>query len=471
MTLCLSVISVTGVAVIESGAYAAYQAELALSAREAANLKTIVTNTFLAEKYLDRHRAAVDGRPAARSDEQIISQTARAFFPDLRSDIVTLAFLTADGRVITANDGIRLGLGKEELTAVVRDRRPSTTVRSVGGVRYLLMFEIVDLLEEQYILFIARDIGFLDARRREQYVSFALVVAAALAVLAAVTALLSRRFTRPIEDLTAAAVMIAAGDHARRARVTTRDELAALAGQFNRMADEIENRIALLNDQAAEKQRFIDNLTHELKNPLTAIIGYANLLLTATYDEEVFRTSAEYIRTEGRRILELADRLFDLILYKNRELERAEVEAGAFLAEIAGHMKFRLEPKSLRLVVEAEPGALRLDRELMKSALTNLVDNAIKASDAGSVIRLRYGRHDGAACLSVEDSGKGIPAADIDKITEPFYRVHRTRAPEEKGVGLGLALTAEIVRLHGARLVISSALGKGTRVCVHFAGC
>jgi signal transduction histidine kinase len=83
-------------------------------------------------------------------------------------------------------------------------------------------------------------------------------------------------------------------------------------------------------------------------------------------------------------------------------------------------------------------------------------------------VRLSFGRHDGAPCLAVEDWGKGIPAGEVDKIIEPFYRVHKTRAPEEKGIGLGLAITNEIVRLHRAKLVIRSDPGQGTKVCVHF---
>ncbi len=282
------------------------------------------------------------------------------------------------------------------------------------------------------------------------------------------TALLSRRITRPIEDLTAAAKRIAEGDHTRRASAATRDEISELAAQFNRMADEVEKRIELLNVQSAEKQRFIDNLTHELKNPLTAIIGYANLLKTAKYDEETFFTAVEYIRSEGRRILDLTDRLFDLILYRKENLHPAAEPLAPLFAEISDLLQFKLEEKSLTLRTDPGLALLYLDRDLIKAALINLIDNAVKASRPGGEILLSASRHDGADCISVRDHGKGIPAEDIAKITEPFYRVHKTRVPDEKGVGLGLAITSEIVRLHRARLLIESEPDKGTRMCIHF---
>jgi signal transduction histidine kinase len=468
MMLCLTVISVTSIIIIESGSLSSFQSELGASARETKNMKIILTNTFLAEKYIDRVRSDMDGTVQLQSDEQIIKKATREYFTDLRSDVVTLAFFNMEEDVIASNAGAFFDLGKKELDDVVGKQKGKIVPRHANGKYYLLIFDIVDLLEQKYVLFVIRDISFLDNARRDQYVIFALVIAVSLAVLAFVISVLSKRITRPIERLTAAAGMIAQGDHSRRADITTKDEMSVLAGQFNRMADEIEKRIAMLNAQTEEKQRFINNLTHELKNPLTSIIGYANLLKTAKFDEEVFFTSVEYIRAEGKRILDLADRMFDLILYKNKTLRYSDVDLPAFFREIADIMKFKLENKSITLSIAAEPGTLRLDRELMKAALINLVDNAIKASDAGSSIVLAFTRHDPTPCISVADSGRGIPPEDIDKITEPFYRVHKTRTPEEKGIGLGLAITSEIIMLHQARLVIESELGKGTKMCVRF---
>jgi len=468
MGLCLSVISATGVIIIESGACAAFQSERDVSSREAGTMKVIVTNTLLAEKYLDRMMIEGNARREERGDEEIITRTARRFFPDLRSDILLMAFYTADGRPLIANDESRLERTRPDVDRLIAKRGADIIDRRGADGHHLFLFEPIDLFEQTYFLLIVRDLGFLDARRANQYAAFAMVSAGALAVLALVTALLSKRLTRPIEDLSAAATMIARGDHTRRARVNTRDEISDLAAQFNRMADEIEKRIDLLNAQASEKQRFIDNLTHELKNPLTSIIGYANLLQTAKYDEETFYTAVEYIRGEGRRILDLTDRLFDLIMYRKQTLQCADTPLAPLFREVADLMQFKLEEKSLTLHAAVDIPSLRVDRDLIKAALINIIDNAVKASRPGGAIRLSAALRDGAACVTVEDHGKGIPAGDIAKITEPFYRVHKTRTTDEKGIGLGLAITSEIVKLHGAKLLIESEPGKGTRMRICF---
>ena len=118
----------------------------------------------------------------------------------------------------------------------------------------------------------------------------------------------------------------------------------------------------------------------------------------------------------------------------------------------------------MELQIYSESWEYRMDVDLMESLLVNLLDNAIKASEEGSVIEL----HGEKGCIWVQDHGKGIPKEEIPKITEAFYMVDKSRSRKAGGIGMGLALCQKIAEIHGARLLIESTVGVGTRICVIF---
>ena len=120
----------------------------------------------------------------------------------------------------------------------------------------------------------------------------------------------------------------------------------------------------------------------------------------------------------------------------------------------------------MNLVCESEPGNLCVDRELFKSLLYNLVDNAVKASAEGSRIQVKGRFEDGQFCIEVLDEGVGIPKEEIEKITQAFYMVDKARSRANGGAGLGLALCKEIVSLHQGKMKFESRPGEGTRVFI-----
>ena len=123
-----------------------------------------------------------------------------------------------------------------------------------------------------------------------------------------------------------------------------------------------------------------------------------------------------------------------------------------------------MQDSGMELQIYSESWEYRMDVDLMESLLVNLLDNAIKASEEGSVIEL----HGEKGCIWVQDHGKGIPKEEIPKITEAFYMVDKSRSRKAGGIGMGLALCQKIAEIHGARLLIESTVGVGTRICVIF---
>ena len=266
--------------------------------------------------------------------------------------------------------------------------------------------------------------------------------------------------TKPIRLLTRATRRMAGGDYAYRARQVSRDELGQLTCDFNRMANALEENIAILEEENEAKEEFMGAFAHELKTPLTAIIGYADMLRSHRLDEEKSFLSANYIYTEGKRLEAMSFRLLDIIVAKKGEAELSEVQTEVFFAYLKE--MFTEENRGMQFVFSCEDGSVWAEENLIKTVLVNLIDNACKASEPGSTVRVRGMWVEEGYRFEVEDEGIGIPLKEQRKITKAFYMVDKSRSRSKNGAGLGLALCAEILRIHNSELTIQSEPGCGS---------
>ena len=209
---------------------------------------------------------------------------------------------------------------------------------------------------------------------------------------------------------------------------------------------------------------------HELKTPMTSIIGFADLLRQGNLDENTRMMAAEYIYTEGHRLERLSFKLLELLLLKKDELVMKQVWLASFLGEIQRALEPAMKAKGLRLVCRADQVPVVLEPDLVKSLLYNLVDNASKAMDGSGLIVLMGAAVEGGCQFQVADNGRGMEEKDIARITEAFYRVDKARSRSQGGAGLGLALCKQIVELHDGDIHFASEPGKGTRVTVTLRG-
>ncbi len=265
--------------------------------------------------------------------------------------------------------------------------------------------------------------------------------------------------TRPIRLLTQAARKMTAGDYSYRAEQISGDEMGQLTCDFNHMANALEENICKLQEEVRAREDFIAAFSHELKTPLTAVIGYADLLRTRKLDEEKHFLSANYIYTEGKRLEAMSLRLLDIIVTKRYSLDAQETKAELMFEYLrdmyGGHEEHPL-------VFQYDPGVIRAEVNLLKTVLLNLVDNACKASEEGSRVEILGEKREEGYWFAVKDYGVGIPPEEVRKITEAFYMVDKSRSRSHNGAGLGLALCAEILKLHESELVITSVLGEGS---------
>ena len=274
----------------------------------------------------------------------------------------------------------------------------------------------------------------------------------------------------PIDRLARTTRLMAQGQYSRRALVTTHDELGALAVDFNHMADTVERQISQLEDAARRERDFTASFAHEIKTPLTSVIGYADTMRSRTLSREQQLRAANYIFSEGKRMETMSLALLDLFALERSAPQLRPVRTGAIAAAAAESSRFRYEEKSLALQVDVEDAELSGEPTLLHTLLYNLLDNARKASEPGQTVELRGYRTEGGYCFRIRDHGRGIPAEALSRLTEPFYMVDKSRSRAEGGAGLGLSIAKRIVQVHGGVMDFKSIEGQGTVVTVLLGG-
>ena len=306
----------------------------------------------------------------------------------------------------------------------------------------------------------AYDLTGLYRGRNAALMRFLLLEAAVLAAASAVTALLARRLTRPLAVLTDAGAQIAAGDYARRTDLHTGDEIEALSRSFDKMADAVQEKIADLQEDVQRREDFMGAFAHELKTPMTSIIGYADMLRTLQIDPAEQHEAAGAIYHESRRLEALSYKLLSLLSLSDERLELAPVD----LADL--WPRLRMACPQVPLLTPQGGAVVHGDADLLLDLLCNLVQNAAKASPAGVPVTVLLADAGDTVALTVQDHGCGIPADKLARVTEPFYMVDKSRARKQGGSGMGLALCQRIAAVHGGTLQISSQVGVGTAVTV-----
>ena len=373
-----------------------------------------------------------------------------------------------DLNLIASNSPAIWNQGREELQ-VAADGEVSIILRhDEQGDYYLFICSLLEARQEKLVLCMVKDINYIEEQRQKEYQFF--IQAGLLGLLASglLVAACGYWLLRPVRELDKAARNIAAGNYDQRVSVNGNDEIGSLAQQFNRMADEIEGRMQQLQMESVRQQRFVDNLTHESRTPLTSIIGYTELLQKVDYDPALFQKGLNYIYSEGKRMLNLNNMLLDLTFYREKNFELCLQPVLPICREVQELTAVRAAERNISIEVCGEELVLPLEKDLLKSLLLNLVDNAMKASPDGSSIIIGTQKQQQEKILYVQDFGRGMEAKELEKIKEPFYRVDKARSRKDGGVGLGVAICNQIASTLQGRLTYESQPQKGTIAKIYF---
>lgn len=354
---------------------------------------------------------------------------------------------------------------------------------------YVVSVSVVKINDGKYYLSVSQDIEYLYIYRNDMYRYYCILVGSVLLLTIILSLLLAYRFTKPIAVLSKASMNFAEGDYDRRVQVTGNDEITDMMVNFNIMAAKISDNIFQLSESARRQEEFTGAFAHELKTPLTAIIGYSDMLKTMKLSEEDRIMSADYIYSQGKRLERLSHSMLELCSMSNTKIQKTALSIEGVVRESIDMVDMALKKAGIKVEYQIEEGNLWGEHDLLVTLLVNILDNGRKACEADKtanileegktekinkdykteyVIEISGIKQADKYNLQIRDNGCGIPKEDISKVKEAFFMVDKSRARKAGGAGLGLALCTKIVELHGAKMDIHSELGMGTVIILEF---
>ncbi len=218
------------------------------------------------------------------------------------------------------------------------------------------------------------------------------------------------------------------------------------------------------------RKEFVADVSHELKTPITSIMGYADTLLEDEYDRETQSKFLNVIATEARRMAKLVTDLLSLSRYDNDEIkqEKVEFDLGELVKQCQDKLQIEIDKKKHKVecFVTANVPAVYADKDGIERVVLNILTNSIKYTPDGGNIKIYVGFVYSDAYIKIIDNGIGIPEEDLSRIFERFYRVDKARTREMGGTGLGLSIAKEILDRNDGSIDIKSVKGEGTEIVV-----
>ena len=218
------------------------------------------------------------------------------------------------------------------------------------------------------------------------------------------------------------------------------------------------------------RREFVADVSHELKTPITSIMGYSDTLLEGEYDKETQERFLKVIATESRRMAKLVTDLLTLSRFDNNQIlqEKTRFDLGELVKQCQESLEIQISQKNHKVecFVTADVPPVYADKEGIQRVIINILTNAIKYTPEGGNIKIYVGFVYNDAYIKVIDNGLGIPEEDLKRIFERFYRVDKARTRKMGGTGLGLSIAKEILDRNGGNIDIKSQEGKGTEVVI-----
>lgn len=263
----------------------------------------------------------------------------------------------------------------------------------------------------------------------------------------------------PLQKIISATEQYASGNMHYEFTVESADEMGYLAASLNYMASEI----ARAEDN---QKKFVANVSHDFRSPLTSIRGYLEAMLDGTVPPELFEKYLNIVLNETDRLKKLTDSLLTLnnLNTKGVYLEKSVFDLNTTIRNTAATFEVVCKNKSIaiELVLTGDTMPVEADMGKIQQVLYNLLDNAIKFSPQDSIIKIETTEKNNKVFISVKDRGIGIPKEDLKLIWDRFYKSDLSRGKDKKGTGLGLSITKEIIIAHGEHINVISTVGVGT---------
>lgn len=307
------------------------------------------------------------------------------------------------------------------------------------------------------------DISKINNMKKEQidyFIKLSLACSLTIAFLLSISVSL---LTRKIKILNQTVKEVEKGNYTAKVKKLGNDEIGNVGKSFNKMTDALQKNISEIERVSENRKKFIGNLTHEIRTPLTSIVGYSSLIKNRKVtNEEVILEYNKRIYDEGKYIEEISQKLMDLMLLQNGSIEKNIINLSEELNEIIENMQTTFPNVLFQKEIEKDIYA-NFDKTLLKTLIINLTKNAINAYENNPIVRIEL---DSKKVIKVIDYGKGIKQDELEKIKEPFYTLSKDRNRKFSGMGLGLPLCIQIVEMQEGKLEIESKENEGTKIII-----
>jgi len=378
---------------------------------------------------------------------------------DLSTDIdeLRVTWVDADGTVLYDNDAQKESLTNHNDRPEIQDAfslGEGETVRKSDTMNKNTFYYAV-LLDNGTVLRVATDVQNIWSVFMSAAPITALIILLIIAICIVISHILTKQLLLPIEKM---------------AENLEDTDYESPYKELDPLAQMLRSQHADILAAAKARQDFTANVSHELKTPLTAISGYAQLLEGKMVGEEQKIHFYEEIRKNANRLLALINDIIRLseLDQKGHEPTFEEVDLYEITKECMDELRVNAQQRSINIALEGESCPIRGNKDLLKELIENLTQNAIRYNNPGGNVTVLVSKSDGQRNLIVKDNGIGIPASEQQRIFERFYRVDKSRSKATGGTGLGLAIVKHIVELHEANIKLDSAPGVGTTVIVSF---
>jgi two-component system, OmpR family, phosphate regulon sensor histidine kinase PhoR len=300
-------------------------------------------------------------------------------------------------------------------------------------------------------------------------IRFKIVLAAIVVLVLVIVAsqVIARRLSNPIVEIGDIVKEIKAGNLDQKLPVRSQDEIGRLAALINEMTDRLKADIEQMKKLERVRSEFLGNVSHELRTPIFSLKGFLETLLDGAIDDKsVNRAFVEKAYHHASRLDGLLTDLIEISRIESGEMKMSfrYFDASSWLKQLAGDFSDSVTKRQQTLIVEVPDREIPVlgDKDRLKQAVSNIIDNAIKYSSEGSATTIRLEVGESNVTISVADAGPGIEPEHLPRIFERFYRVDKARSREVGGTGLGLAIVKHIVEAHGSKIIVTSEVGKGT---------
>lgn len=337
-----------------------------------------------------------------------------------------------------------------------------------GGKQFFLIGSKIKISDNIITVINRFDMTDTFTERKRQTNTFLVIDIGIVCVAFVMVWILSYFLTKNIKKLSETSTLIANGKYHIRTEIKSNDEIGELSRNFDIMADSVEEHIEKLQQDVEAREQFVSDFSHELKTPMTSMMGYSKMLLGDSLTKEERLKAEEYIYRECKRLKRLSKTLLKMLAISEEKIEYKWIYTELIVESIEKICNENI--RFSQLTIEMEDGRIRADVDLLITLLRNLIENGDKACKdvKKGMVKLTGERiHEkewAGYRIIVADNGCGMEEEEIDKVTQAFYMIDKARERSTGGSGMGLNICQKICNVSGIEMSIKSKIGQGTQI-------